>query len=69
MIAVGTLQAVMFLPAMANVQGNSVTGLFSIVMFLLVFGVMNLTLITASFSLIYVVVPAKFISGQYPLLT
>ena len=55
MIAVGTLQAVMFLPAMANVQGNSVTGLFSIAMFLVVFFVMNLTLITASFSLIYVI--------------
>lgn len=55
MIAVGTLQAVMFLPAMANVQGNSVTGLFSIIMFLVVFFVINLTLITACFNLIYVI--------------
>lgn len=55
MIGVGTLQAQMFLPAMANVQGNSITGLFSIMMFLVVFFVMNLTLITASFNLIYVI--------------
>lgn len=55
MIAIGTLQAIMFLPAMANVQGNSVTGVFSVVMFLVVFFVMNLTLIQASFNLIYVI--------------
>ncbi|MEJ8837551.1 DotA/TraY family protein [Ramlibacter sp. AN1133] len=55
MIVVGTLQAQMFLPAMANVQGNSLTGIFSIVGFLLIFGIMNLTLISASFNLIHVI--------------
>lgn len=55
MIAMGTLQAQMFLPAMANVQGNSVTGLVSIIVFLLIFFIMNVTLISASFNLIYVI--------------
>lgn len=55
MIAIGTLQAIMFLPAMANVQGNSITGVASVFMFLIVFFVMNLTLIQASFNLIYVI--------------
>lgn len=54
MIVVGTLQAHLFLPAMANVQGNSVTGMFSIGAFLIIFGVMNVTLISACFNLIYV---------------
>lgn len=55
MIIIGTLQAQLFLPAMANVQGNSITGIFSIGAFLIIFGVMNLTLISASFNLIYVI--------------
>lgn len=55
MIVIGTLQAHMFLPAMANVQGNSVTGLFSVIMFVLIFFVINLTLISACFNLIYVI--------------
>jgi hypothetical protein len=51
---------------MANVQGNSVTGLFSIAMFLLVFFVMNVTLISASYNLIYVITDQVlgFIGGQ-----
>jgi conjugal transfer/type IV secretion protein DotA/TraY len=66
MIAIGTLQAQMFLPAMANVQGNSVTGLSSVVMFLVVFFVMNMTLVTASFNLIYVITDQVigFVGGQ-----
>jgi conjugal transfer/type IV secretion protein DotA/TraY len=66
MIVIGTLQAQLFLPAMANVQGNSVTGLFSIVAFLLVFFVMNVTLISASFNLIYVITDQVlgFVGGQ-----
>ena len=66
MIAIGTLQANMFLPAMANVQGNSITGLTSIVFFLLIFFVMNVTLISASFNLIYVITDQVigFIGGQ-----
>ena len=66
MISVGTLQAQMFLPAMANVQGNSMTGFFSIAMFLVIFFVMNLTLITTSFNLIYVITDQVigFVGGQ-----
>lgn len=55
MIALGTLQAQLFLPAMANVQGNSITGLASIAAFLAVFFVMNVTLISGSFNLIYII--------------
>lgn len=52
-IALGTLQAKMFLPAMAGVQGNSVTGLASIVGLLVIFFVMNVTLIQGLFNMIY----------------
>ena len=55
MIAIGTLQAHLFLPAMANVQGNSITGLMSIALFVLVFFVMNVTLISGAMNLIYVI--------------
>lgn len=66
MIVLGSLQAQLFLPAMANAQGNSVTGISSIIMFLIVFFVMNTTLITASFNLIYVITDQVlgFIGGQ-----
>lgn len=51
---------------MANVQGNSITGLFSILAFLLVFFVMNVTLISAAFNLIYVITDQVigFVGGQ-----
>lgn len=55
MIALGTLQAKLFLPAMAGVQGNSITGLMSIGGLLLIFFVMNWTLISSCFNLIYVI--------------
>lgn len=55
MIVVGTLQAHLFLPAMANVQGNSLTGIFSIGAFVIIFGIMNITLISACFNLIHVI--------------
>jgi hypothetical protein len=43
-IGLGTLQAQMLLPTMANLQGNSMPDLCSIVMFLLIFWVRtNLT--------------------------
>jgi conjugal transfer/type IV secretion protein DotA/TraY len=51
----GTLQAALFLPVIANVQGNSITGLASIVGFLLIFLVINMTLINACFELIHVI--------------
>lgn len=52
LIAIGTLQVHLFAPALANVQGNSLTGLLSILGFLIVFAVMNVTLINASFGMI-----------------
>ena len=66
MIVLGTLQTQMFLPAMANVQGNSMTGLASILMFLIIFFVINMTLITASYNLIYVITDnvIGFVGGQ-----
>ena len=55
MIAIGTLTAVLFIPAMANVQGNSITGLFSIFGLLLVFFFINVTLIHSLFNLVFIV--------------
>lgn len=55
LIAVGTLQAHLFLPAMANVQGNSVTGLASIIMLIIVFFVINVTLISGAMNLVFVI--------------
>lgn len=52
--AIGTLQAYLFLPAMSSAQGNSVTGLASICGLILLFFVMNLTLISGAFQLIFV---------------
>lgn len=53
-IALGTILAKMFLPAIASAQGNSVTGLVSILGYLFLFGVMNWTLIQAVFNMAYV---------------
>lgn len=55
MIGIGTLTAALFLPAMSNVQGNSVTGLLSIAGLLLVFFVINVTLIHGLFNLIFII--------------
>ncbi len=52
-IALGTLQAVMFLPALANSQGNSVTGLFSFVFLLGIFLVINWSLIQGLYNMIF----------------
>jgi conjugal transfer/type IV secretion protein DotA/TraY len=52
-VLLGTLFTAMFLPAMANAQGNSVTGLISILGFLGLYGVMMLTLIQTCFNWIY----------------
>lgn len=52
-IALGTLQATMFLPALANAQGNSVTGLFSFVLLLGIFLVINWTLIQGLYNMIF----------------
>lgn len=55
MIGLGTFATHMFIPAMANAQGNSITGLLSIVGYLVIYGVIMSTLITACFELIKVV--------------
>lgn len=52
-IALGTLQATMFLPALANAQGNSVTGLFSFILLLGIFLVINWTLIQGLYNMIF----------------
>lgn len=52
-IIIGTFQAELFVPAMANVQGNSVTGVASIVGLLIIFFVMNVTLIQGLFNMIF----------------
>lgn len=51
-VVLGTFQATMFIPAMSNVQGNSLTGLASIVMLLGIFVIMNITMIHGLFNLI-----------------
>ena len=53
MIALGSFQANLFLAAMSNAQGNSMTGLFSIIGFLVVFFVLNVTLIQGLFNMIF----------------
>lgn len=53
MIALGTFQARIFLVAMANAQGNSITGFLSIIGFLTVFFIMNVTLIQGLFNMIF----------------
>lgn len=65
-IVIGTMQIKMFLPAMANAQGNSVTGLASILMFLVVYFVLAWTLIQSCFNLIYVITDQvlSFVGGQ-----
>lgn len=51
-VVLGTFQAVLFVPAMANVQGSSLTGLASIVLLLGIFLMINITLIHGVFNLI-----------------
>lgn len=55
MILLGTYQTKLFIYAMANAQGNSLTGLISIVAYLLIFLVLNWTLIQGLFNMIYLV--------------
>lgn len=52
LVVLGTFQAVLFLPAMANVQGNSITGLASVVFLLGIFCILNITMIHGLFNLI-----------------
>ncbi len=52
LVVLGTLQMVLFMPAMANVQGNSLTGAASILMLLGIFCMLNITLMHGLFNLI-----------------
>lgn len=54
-IVLGTFSAALFLPAMANVQGNSMTGVASVIGLLGIFIIINVTLINACFELIHVI--------------
>lgn len=65
-IVIGTIQIKLFLPAMANAQGNSVTGIASIAMFLVVYTVLCWTLIQSCFNLIHVITDQvlSFVGGQ-----
>jgi conjugal transfer/type IV secretion protein DotA/TraY len=54
-IGLGTLQTHLFLPAMASVQGNSITGLASICGFVALFFVLNVVLINSCFELVQVI--------------
>lgn len=53
LIAMGTVIARLFLPAMANAQGNSITGLVSIFLFLASFYGLNVTLAHLCFNMTY----------------
>jgi conjugal transfer/type IV secretion protein DotA/TraY len=52
-IALGTVQAAMFLPAIANAQGNSMTGLFSFLFLLVIFLIMNWALLQGLYNMIF----------------
>lgn len=54
-IALGTVVTMMFLPAMANVQGNSMTGVASIVGFIVVYFVLMNVVINGCFDLIHII--------------
>ena len=53
MIVIGSFQADLFLAAMANAQGNSVTGIFSILGWLTLFFIMNVTLIQGLYNMVF----------------
>jgi conjugal transfer/type IV secretion protein DotA/TraY len=53
MIALGSFQAALFMSAMANAQGNSMTGFLSIIGYLTLFFVLNVTLIQGLFNMIF----------------
>lgn len=54
-IALGTFVTLLYMPAMANVQGNSVTGLISIFGLIVIYGVIMSIIINNSFDLIQVI--------------
>jgi conjugal transfer/type IV secretion protein DotA/TraY len=54
-IALGTVATMMFLPAMANVQGNSMTSVASIIGFIVIYFVLMNIIINGCFDLIHVI--------------
>lgn len=54
-IALGTVVTMMFLPAMANVQGNSMTGVASIIGFVVIYFVLMNVIINGCFDLIHII--------------
>ena len=52
MLLLGSVLAALFLPAMANMQGNSTTGVASVIGFVIIYGLLNLTLISSVFNLV-----------------
>ena len=55
MIILGSILYTMFMPAMANVQGDSITGIYTILAFLAIFWVINLMLVQGGMNLIFVI--------------
>lgn len=55
MIVIGSFQAKLFLGAMASAQGNSVTGLLSVIAYLTLFFVLNFTLIQGLYNMIFLI--------------
>lgn len=53
MIVIGTLQAQLFLSAVSNAQGNSLTGILSFFGFIALFGVINITMIQGLMNMIF----------------
>jgi len=53
MIVLGTFQVSLFETAMANAQGNSITGLYSVIGYLVLFAVINVMLIQSLFNMIH----------------
>lgn len=53
LIVIGTLEADLFVTAMASAQGNSVTGIVSFIGYITIFLVMNITLIQSLFNMIF----------------
>lgn len=53
LVALGTIQTKLFLPAMASAQGNSMTGVLSIFGFLTLFAIVNFTLIQGLYNMVF----------------
>lgn len=54
MLGLATIQFELFAPAMANAQGNSVTGVLSVIGFITIFAFINWSLIQGMFNMIFI---------------